>query len=298
MPPRFAYWTIILEGKPTAFRAQLRDELVPTFKQLQAKHPDVVMKWFARGRLWESQDEERAAQRASREKRPSDWRPGGEHRDPRARFEIPRDEKRRRFAARFRRDERDGTLPRTDPAGTPAPPPRQRTGPDRQRETRPGGTRPGENRPGESRPMNRPDWKGRDRPSNRPMDRPTDRPGGRPSDRPGLRPHDRPSHRPGDRPPDRTRGDKPGGGSPRPGRPFQPSPERPSGGGAPRQPPSNRRPQGKPVRFGGKGPADRRGGPQQLKRPGGRKPGGGGGKGKGGGSSGRGGGSRGGGRSR
>ena len=42
MPPRHAYWTIILEGKPTAFRAHTREELLPTFKQLQAQHPDVA----------------------------------------------------------------------------------------------------------------------------------------------------------------------------------------------------------------------------------------------------------------
>ena len=35
MPPRFAYWTIIVGGKPTAFRAQLREELEPTFTQRQ-----------------------------------------------------------------------------------------------------------------------------------------------------------------------------------------------------------------------------------------------------------------------
>ena len=108
MPPRFAYWTIILEGKPTAFRAQQRDELVPTFKQLQTKHPDVVLKWFARGRLWESPEAAQAAQRAAgRERRAPEWRPGGEHRDPRARFKIPRDEKRSRFAAKLRRESRD-----------------------------------------------------------------------------------------------------------------------------------------------------------------------------------------------
>src|SRR5918994_4849149 len=105
MPPRFAYWTIIVEGKPTAFRAQLREELEPTFKQLHNKHPDAVMMWFARGRLWASPEEARAAEhRGGAERRKPDWRPGGEHRDPRARFDIPRDEKRRRFAARMRRD--------------------------------------------------------------------------------------------------------------------------------------------------------------------------------------------------
>jgi hypothetical protein len=102
MPPRHHYWTIILEGKPTAFRAHTPDELAPTLRQLQTRHPDTVMKWFARGRLWDSQEEERTAavarRRAPREQRPRDWRPGGTHKDPRDRFKITRDEKRRRFA--------------------------------------------------------------------------------------------------------------------------------------------------------------------------------------------------------
>ena len=128
MPPRFAYWTIIVEGKPTAFRAQDRDDLVPTWKQLQNKHPDAVMMWFTRGRLWSSPDEARAAERrGGGDRRGQDWRPGGEHRDPRARFDIPRDEKRRRFAERMRRDPRDrpgepesqqrGKAGSSDPAG-------------------------------------------------------------------------------------------------------------------------------------------------------------------------------------
>ncbi|HEU4936942.1 MAG TPA: hypothetical protein VFT39_10845 [Vicinamibacterales bacterium] len=111
MPPRHHYWTIILEGKPTAFRAHLQEELIPTLRQLQARHPDAVMKWFARGRLWESQDQERADAVARRrpkarsplERRSRDWRPGGEHKDPRDRFQVPRDEKRRRFAQKLRR---------------------------------------------------------------------------------------------------------------------------------------------------------------------------------------------------
>jgi hypothetical protein len=111
MPPRHHYWTIILEGKPTAFRAHLQEELFPTLRQLQARHPDAVMKWFARGRLWESQDQERADAIARRrpksrgvlEPRSRDWRPGGAHKDPRDRFKVPRDEKRRRFAQKLRR---------------------------------------------------------------------------------------------------------------------------------------------------------------------------------------------------
>ena len=144
MPPRFAYWTIIVEGKPTAFRAQDRDDLVPTFKQLQSKHPDAVMMWFARGRLWQSEEEAREALARRREEhrprkprfddrtqrpgdappvkdrwrnrppgaqgatrggdaaRGRDWRPGGQHKDPRDRFKVPRDVKRARFKARRR----------------------------------------------------------------------------------------------------------------------------------------------------------------------------------------------------
>jgi hypothetical protein len=113
VPPRYHYWTIILEGKPTAFRAHAQEELIPTLRQLQTRHPDAVMKWFARGRLWESQEQERADAEARRrrpnprsaiDRRGSDWRPGGEHKDPRDRFKVPRDEKRRRFAQKLRRD--------------------------------------------------------------------------------------------------------------------------------------------------------------------------------------------------
>jgi hypothetical protein len=89
MPPRYAYWTILIDQKATAFRAREREELLPTFHQLKRKNSDVVMKWFARGRLWESPIEAQAAQRAPKarvEKRGRDWRPGGEHRDPRERF--------------------------------------------------------------------------------------------------------------------------------------------------------------------------------------------------------------------
>ena len=59
MPPRYAYWTILIDSKPTAFRAREKEELLPTFRQLRRTNKDVVMKWFARGRLWESRDEER-----------------------------------------------------------------------------------------------------------------------------------------------------------------------------------------------------------------------------------------------
>ena len=144
MPPRFAYWTIIAGGLPTAFRSADRDEILPTFQRLREKHPDALLKWFARGKLWESPEEARAdleRHRRSRDerggrtssgprdrraeghgpnrraessgsdrraegggrgdsahkKRDRDWRPGGEHRDPRKKFA---DAKKARHAAR------------------------------------------------------------------------------------------------------------------------------------------------------------------------------------------------------
>jgi hypothetical protein len=103
VPPRYAYWTILIDDKPTAFRAREREELLPTFVQLQRKNTHVTMQWFARGLLWASREAERddfqqrkhaaAAPRDSRADRPdgaerrgSDWRPGGTHKDPRDRF--------------------------------------------------------------------------------------------------------------------------------------------------------------------------------------------------------------------
>jgi len=100
MPPRYAYWTILIDGAATAFRARERDELLPTLHQLQRKNPNVTMQWFARGKLWasreaEQQDFQRHKRQAeapfakapsSGERRSADWRPGGAHKDPRDRF--------------------------------------------------------------------------------------------------------------------------------------------------------------------------------------------------------------------
>jgi hypothetical protein len=85
MPPRYAYWTIIAGGLPTAFRAADREELLPTFQRIKHKHPDAQMKYFARGKLWESAEAARSADKP-RIVRDRDWRPGGSHRDPRQKF--------------------------------------------------------------------------------------------------------------------------------------------------------------------------------------------------------------------
>jgi len=150
MPPRYAYWTIVAGGLPTAFRATDRDDLLPTFRRILQKHPDAVMFWFARGRLWESPDaakrdldKRRATRRAptrtggtsrpaghggertDQARRSRDWRPGGDHRDPRQPFKDAKKDRNQRWrSARFARknrppdDESDrtgrpGSTPRT-----------------------------------------------------------------------------------------------------------------------------------------------------------------------------------------
>lgn len=102
---RLSCWVIVTGADPTAFRAQDPEELLPTLKQLQRTQPDAVLKWFARGRLWESPDQAMEALRAQRQVRSNrsrDWRPGGNHVDPRAKYEMTRDEKRARFKRRLR----------------------------------------------------------------------------------------------------------------------------------------------------------------------------------------------------
>jgi hypothetical protein len=112
MPPRFAYWTILAGGLPTAFRAAERDDLLPTFRRIQEKHPDAEMKWFARGRLWASPEEALDARRRpeptpARERRDRSWRPGGDHRDHReARKTATRARNQARRQERFTRKQK------------------------------------------------------------------------------------------------------------------------------------------------------------------------------------------------
>lgn len=135
MPPRFAYWTILAGGLPTSFRAADRDDLLPTFRRIKARHPDAEMKYFARGKLWESADEARRAHAGRfaatprpdvRDRRGRGWRPGGEHRDPRQPFKDAKktrnqDRRRQRWqrtAASRGRLERN---PQPSPARPPGP---------------------------------------------------------------------------------------------------------------------------------------------------------------------------------
>src|SRR5262245_3087077 len=102
MPPRYAYWTILIDNRPTAFRSRDRDELLPTLHQRRRTNLDVRLKWFAHGSLWESPEAERESRRRSKPlvRKGPDWRPGGNHADPRARFKKPPRKVRRAAHAR------------------------------------------------------------------------------------------------------------------------------------------------------------------------------------------------------
>ena len=75
MPPRYAYWTILVDEQPTAFRAALQEELQPTFKRLKEKQPSARMVWFQNGKVWNSRLDAQEAMRARGERgRAGDFR--------------------------------------------------------------------------------------------------------------------------------------------------------------------------------------------------------------------------------
>lgn len=268
MPPRFVYWTIIAGGLPTAFRATEREELLPTFKRIQQKHPDAVMKYFARGRLWESAEEAKQEADARRARAPRgeargrDWRPGGEHRDPRQKFKDAK-KKRNLDWRKERFEHRQSSAakpPRAAPHGDPLRRPDTRP-PGRDR--KPGGP-PRDRKPGGGRPWNaggpprdhkqageRP-W----RPSGPPRDH---KPAGERPWRPKGPPRDRtfderPRERKFDAPP---RGQRKFDGPPRERKFDGPPRDRKPGG-----PPRDRKPGGPPREF-------KPGGPRREFKPGG-----------------------------
>jgi len=101
-----AFWVIVAGTVPTAFRSPRRDDLVPTLVQLQRTQPDTQLRWFDGARMWDSPDQAEAAlmqKHRERRDRGAGWRPGGSHEDPRARYQLTRDQKRARFKSRLRR---------------------------------------------------------------------------------------------------------------------------------------------------------------------------------------------------
>src|SRR5665647_307980 len=263
MPPRFTFWTIIIDGQPTAFRAAEREELLPTLNQLKTKNPGAELKWFARGRVWESPEESRGARSEGetaardavlKERRARDWRPGGEHKDPREKF------KKETFQARKRRDKKAENLAR-EAAG----------GPPMDQGDRPQG--------GDDAARGHNDMAGAGADAPQPF-RPADDPASGPLGRDEVR---GPGDGGADMPPsgrDEARspaGDRPQGGGSGYGGGRGPS-DRPQGGGCGPRKPYGDRPQGGGSGYGGgRGPSDHpQGGGSGPRKPYGDRPQGGG----------------------
>jgi hypothetical protein len=107
MPPRYAYWTILIDGKATAFRAREREELLPTFNQLARKNADIAMRYFARGRLWDNPEQAQwptaIAKPHARSHATATGALAASTRMPRARFEKKRDRTERPFHSKDRK---------------------------------------------------------------------------------------------------------------------------------------------------------------------------------------------------
>ena len=129
MPPRYAYWTILVDNQPTAFRSGSQEELMPTFKRLQQKHASAKMMWWQNGKLWASRIDAQEAMRArgemgrasdfkQRERRPGEgkpeWRPkdqrfAAEGREPRRSAKREGGYSDRAPGSRERREERNAS---------------------------------------------------------------------------------------------------------------------------------------------------------------------------------------------
>ena len=82
MPPRYAYWTILVDEQPTAFRASSQEDLMPTFNRLKEKNPSAKMMWWQNGKLWPSRLDAQEAMYARGEMgRRGDARQAGGFRD-------------------------------------------------------------------------------------------------------------------------------------------------------------------------------------------------------------------------
>ena len=268
MARHHAFWVILSGAVPTAFRSPRREDLLPTLHQLQRTQQDVTLRWFDRGQLWESPEAARMAlieRRRQPSGRNADWRPGGAHKDPRARYQLTRDQKRARFKLRQRRDFDAKPEPTPGAPEQPGgPPPFDR---DRQQDRwrKPQGQRPF--RPHGERPYGDRSFKPRDE---RPREDRRDRPLG---DRPyGDRPF---KPKGGGRPPGKF-GRPPGKFGRPPGAGFgRPPGSRPSGKLG--RPPGGR-PPGKfgadrpPGKFGGDRPPGKFGGDRPRGKFGGDRP--------------------------
>ena len=54
MPAQRPFWVILIGKTATSFRGKEREDLLPTLRQLQRTQTDVTLRWFERGKVWES----------------------------------------------------------------------------------------------------------------------------------------------------------------------------------------------------------------------------------------------------
>lgn len=130
MPPRYAYWTIVVDNQPTAFRSASVEELIPTFNRLKARQPTAVLKWCQDGKMWDSRLEAREAQfqrgqEGRRRDKHQQSRPSSLKRDGGARPGFKRDDGGRSRARRDPSDREGGKL-EWKPKGSGAAPREQR----------------------------------------------------------------------------------------------------------------------------------------------------------------------------
>ena len=64
MPPRYAYWTILVDDQPTAFRAGAQGRPDADLQSPEGKAPSATMMWFQNGKLWPSRLDAQEAMRA------------------------------------------------------------------------------------------------------------------------------------------------------------------------------------------------------------------------------------------
>jgi len=150
MPPRYAYWTILVDDQATAFRSGSKEDLMPTFNRLKEKHPSATMMWFQNGKLWPSRIDAQEAMIGRGE--------AGRRSDP------------RQAGTGFRNRERRPTRDRVErtawtPRGEPSTPPPARNAGDKLDWKPKGEFVPAPKRADRPERSERPDWKSKTRDS-------------------------------------------------------------------------------------------------------------------------------------
>ena len=176
MPPRYAYWTIIVDDQPTAFRAGALDDIMPTFNRLKEKQPTAKLMWFQSGKLWPSRIDAREAMQVRGERgRYSDPRQDGGDTTPsreRPKWKSKDFSNSKPPAARAEPTARPEWKPRSSSAHAPGPQRGSRAGVEAPKSSSPQRGGKPEWKPKSS--GEKPEWKPRGASNDRPASQPTD----------------------------------------------------------------------------------------------------------------------------